>query len=100
MARMTQAICDDFPAETRVTRPTGGQVLWLKLQTGFDVMRLYEEALKYQVGITTGIMFSLIGNYKNCFHLNCGLPWSNEIERAMQTLGFLSKQQLVNQLLQ
>lgn len=97
MARMTQAICDYFPAETRVTRPTGGQVLWVELPTGFDAMSLYEEALKYQIGIAPGAMFSPTGNYTNCFRLNCGLPWSNEIERAMQTLGILIKQQLADQ---
>ena len=99
MAQMTQAICDYFPTETRVTRPMGGHVLWLELPIGFDAMRLYEEALIHHIGIAPGVMFSPTGNHKNCLRLNCGLPWTNEIERAMQTLGELSKQQLADQLL-
>jgi DNA-binding transcriptional MocR family regulator len=99
MARMIQTICDYFPSDTRVTRPQGGQVLWLELPTGFDSMVLYEEALQYHIGIAPGVMFSPTGSYTNCLRLNCGLPWSDEIEAAMAKLGELSKKQLVNRML-
>jgi DNA-binding transcriptional MocR family regulator len=39
-------------------------------------------------------MFSPSGNYRNYLRLNCGIPWSEEIDLAMQTLGDLAKKQL------
>lgn len=92
--RMTQAICDYFPAETRVTRPSGGHVLWVELPEVFDSLVLYKEALQHHVSIAPGQIFSPSGSYRNCFRLNCGLPWSDEIEQAVQTLGQLIQQQL------
>jgi DNA-binding transcriptional MocR family regulator len=89
MAHMTQAICAYFPAETKVTRPTGGQVLWVELPPGFDSVALFQAALQQNISIAPGVIFSASGSYRNCFRLNCGLPWSAEIERAMQTLGYL-----------
>jgi DNA-binding transcriptional MocR family regulator len=91
MALITQAICTYFPAETKVTRPTGGQVLWVELPPGFDSVVLFQEALQQHISIAPGVVFSASGSYRNCFRLNCGLPWSAEIERAMQTLGYLIK---------
>lgn len=94
MLRMTQAICDYFPPETCVTRPNGGHILWLELPEGFDSLALYETALLHNISIAPGIIFSSSSSYGNCFRLNCGLPWSDTIDQAMQTLGELIQQQL------
>lgn len=94
MLRMTQAICDYFPRETRVTRPSGGHVLWVELPAGFDSLVLYETALQHHISIAPGQIFSPSGSFSNCFRLNSGLPWSDEIDWAMQTLGKLIAQQL------
>jgi DNA-binding transcriptional MocR family regulator len=91
MAHVTQAICAYFPLETKVTRPTGGQVLWVELAPGFDSVALFQAAIQQHISIAPGVIFSASGSYRNCFRLNCGLPWSAEIERAMQTLGYLIK---------
>lgn len=94
MSRMTQAICDEFPDETKVTQPSGGQVLWVELLIEFDAMTLYKAALQHRISVAPGVMFSPTGAYRNCLRLNCGLSWSAEIAIAMQTLGRLSKEQL------
>jgi DNA-binding transcriptional MocR family regulator len=93
MTLMTQAICEYFPAETRVTRPNGGHVLWVELPQPFDAIALYHQALEQNVSIAPGTIFSPSGSYGNCFRLNSGLPWSEKIEQAMQKLGHLAKQQ-------
>ena len=93
MLRMTQAICDYFPAQTRVTRPNGGHVLWVEMPQGFDSLRLYEIALQHHISIAPGAIFSPSGSYGNCFRLNAGLPWSDEIDQAMQRLGEMIRQQ-------
>jgi DNA-binding transcriptional MocR family regulator len=94
IVRMTQAIYNYFPPQTKVTRPKGGYLLWLELPPEFDSLTLYEEALACQISIAPGIMFSPSGNYRNYLRLNCGIPWSEEIDLAMQTLGDLAKKQL------
>jgi DNA-binding transcriptional MocR family regulator len=92
MAHMTRSICEYFPEETKVTRPNGGQVLWVEMPPGFDSVALFQEALQqHNISIAPGVIFSPSGSYRNCFRLNCGLPWSPEIERAMQTLGHISR---------
>ncbi|WP_017298598.1 PLP-dependent aminotransferase family protein [Nodosilinea nodulosa] len=100
MLRMQQAIRDYFPAETCVTRPAGGHVLWLEMPEGFDSMRLYREALEMGIAIAPGVMFSASGQcYGNCFRLNTAVLWSDTVEQALQTLGRLTKKQLAENFL-
>lgn len=99
MTRMAQAIDDYFPAETKVTRPRGGQVLWLEMPSPFNAVDLYEAALQRGISIAPGAIFSTTGGYQNCFRLNCSLPWSETIEQAMRTLGYLCKMQLAMNML-
>ncbi|MEO1145441.1 MAG: PLP-dependent aminotransferase family protein, partial [Cyanobacteria bacterium J06638_22] len=98
MTRMIQAICDYFPPETRVTQPTGGHILWLEIP-GCDVMQLYKEALRYGIGIAPGPIFSPSRIYEHCFRLNSGILWNRDVEKAIQTLGHLVKQQLAAKIL-
>lgn len=98
MGRVIQAICDYFPAETRVTRPDGGHVLWVELP-GCDALQLYEEALSYGIGIAPGVMFSPSKSYGHCFRLNTGIIWSPEVDQALQTIGYLTKRQLALKIL-
>ncbi len=100
MLRMQQAVRAYFPAETCMTRPTGGHVLWLEMPEGFDSIRLYQEALGQGVAIAPGVMFSASGQgYGNCFRLNTAVPWSDPVDAAMQTLGKLAKKQLAENFL-
>ena len=97
--QMIQAIADSFPAETRVTRPNGGHVLWVEIPGEFDALALFEAAIDHSISIAPGPMFSPSKRFQNCFRLNAGLPWSPEIETALQTLGHLVKQQLARKIL-
>ncbi len=100
MLRMQQAVRDYFPAETCMTRPAGGHVLWLEMPAGFDSMRLYREALGQGIAIAPGVMFSASGQcYCNCFRLNTAVVWSVTVDQAMQILGKLAKTQLAENFL-
>ncbi|MGK7891379.1 MAG: PLP-dependent aminotransferase family protein, partial [Leptolyngbyaceae cyanobacterium] len=98
MYRMIQAILDYFPAETRVTRPNGGHVLWLEIEGGFDALELFETAIQHRISIAPGPMFSPSGGLQNCLRLNTGIPWTDEIDQAMKTLGHLVKMQLARKI--
>lgn len=90
----SQAILRYFPEGTRLSRPEGSFVLWIELPPGVDTLRLYRDALKQHITTAPGALFSVKDRYKNCLRMNCGLPWTDAIATALQTLGDLAKKQL------
>jgi DNA-binding transcriptional MocR family regulator len=90
--RMSDAVCEYFPEGTKLTRPQGGSVLWVELNDGIDSLRLHDLALAENVSIAPGPIFSPTGKYRHFVRLNCGLTWSDEVDRAMRTLGRLIKE--------
>ena len=91
LERMTQAVGEYFPEGTRATRPTGGFVLWVELPETVNALRLHRAALKHQISIAPGPIFSATGQYDHCIRLSGGYPWSDRIEQALQTLGRLAE---------
>ena len=86
----TQAVSRYFPAGTKVTRPTGGFVLWVEMPDGTDALRLYERALAERISLSPGQMFSASNRYRNCLRLNCGIPWSQQTEHVLRRVGKLA----------
>lgn len=86
--RYLQAITEFFPEDIRITQPQGGFVLWIEMKSG-DGYKLHKRALKSQIGIAPGQIFSAQGQFQNYFRLSYGLPWSDKIERGLRTLGEL-----------
>ncbi len=85
--RFVDAIARYFPPGTRVARPAGGIVLWVELPAGVDGTELFRKALASRIGILPGAVFSPKAEYRNYIRLNCGLPWTPTIERAVEKLG-------------
>jgi len=83
---MSQAVMRYFPPETRVTRPSGGFVLWVQLPEKLDSLELYKEALKGGITITPGYIFSPTNQFYDFIRLNAA-NWSYTIERALNRLG-------------
>ncbi len=89
-----QSVLRHFPAGTRISRPQGGFILWLELPASIDALRLHTEAAAHHITVAPGPLFSIKARYRNCLRLNCGLPWSDTLSQALQTLGTLAQQQL------
>lgn len=89
--RMVEAIARNFPAGTRVTRPSGGFVLWVELPEKVDTLVLHRLALDKGISIAPGPLFSASGKYRNCIRLTCALPWDEKLDRALVTLGGLAE---------
>lgn len=87
--RYTQGIMQYFPPNTKITRPQGGFVLWLELDKKLDAYRLYQEALKHQISISPGQLFSARGHLGNCMRISYARPWDAEVEDGLKTLGRL-----------
>jgi DNA-binding transcriptional MocR family regulator len=85
-----QAVYRHFPRETKVTRPSGGYVLWVEMPAGVDTVELYQQAMKERIGVAPGPMFSASNRYRNCLRVNCGVPWSDRTERALARIGELA----------
>jgi len=66
-------------------------VLWIELPKGVSALKLHEIAMAEKISIAPGPMFSATQGFPNFIRLNCGHPWSAEIERAVETLGRLVK---------
>jgi DNA-binding transcriptional MocR family regulator len=85
---MSEAIGRHFPAETRVSRPQGGFVLWVELDARVDTMKLYAKATEMGITFAPGAIFSAQEAYKNCMRLNAS-RWNERVEAAVAKLGKL-----------
>ena len=92
--QMFHAIGEFFPEGTKVTRPTGGMILWVELPKSVDALKLYQQAIQHNISIVPGHLYSMTTQYRHCIRINCGYPWSSKIEQALAILGQLAKQQL------
>ncbi|XXF77748.1 PLP-dependent aminotransferase family protein [Myxococcaceae bacterium GXIMD 01537] len=91
VARMSEALCEHFPEGTRVSRPSGGSLLWVEMPPTVDSLALHARALEAGISIAPGPIFSTQPHYANFIRLNCGQPWSPRLEAAMATLGSLAR---------
>lgn len=91
--QMTRAVARSFPPGTRVSRPSGGFVLWVGLPEPGDSRALLDEALKRGVCFAPGDMFSATGRYRHYLRLSCGHGWDRRIEAGLETIGALATAQ-------
>ena len=89
--RYVQAIIKYFPADTKVSRPHGGFILWLELNKKIDAFKLRTELMKHHISIVPGKIFSAGNNYSNCIRISFGKPWNNEVDEGLMLLGKLIK---------
>jgi DNA-binding transcriptional MocR family regulator len=86
VASMSQAVRRVFPEETKLTRPSGGFLLWVELPEAVDSLELYDEAQRAGIAITPGYLFSATDQYRNFIRLNAA-NWSEGAEAAIERLG-------------
>jgi len=87
--RMAGQIHAAFPQGTRVSDPKGAGVLWLELPVGNDSETYFHRALERNISIAPGALFSPGNKFKRCIRVSYGVPWSADIENAIQVLGKL-----------
>jgi DNA-binding transcriptional MocR family regulator len=93
IARMSDAICASFPDACSVSEPQGGFVLWVRMPEQVDALALHQRAIGERVAFMPGQLFSASGKHANFLRLNCGNPWSQEVETAVARLGQLVHQE-------
>ena len=84
-----------FPKGTKVTDPGGGFLLWVELPESINTDVIYQEAVKENILITPGNLFTMKDKYSNCMRLNAGF-WNEQVEKAIQHIGRLCVDQQKN----
>ncbi len=86
-----QTIADYFPEGTKTSRPQGGLSLWVEFDKKIRTTELYDLAIKQNISIAPGRMFTLQDQFENCMRLCIGLPWTEETKLCLQQVGNLAK---------
>lgn len=94
--RMIDRVGEYFPAQTKITQPKGGFVIWLELPEQIDTGVLAQKALEHGISIAAGALFSPNQKYRHCLRLNCAVTWSDKVERAIMKLGNMVAMKLEN----
>jgi DNA-binding transcriptional MocR family regulator len=85
--RMAQAVADYFPAGTRLSLPRGGMLLWVEMPPSCSSRTVFETALPLGIRVAPGHMFSNSDRYAHFLRVNCGLPYTVQVDDALRTLG-------------
>ncbi len=83
---LSNAVIRYFPAGTRLTRPSGGFVLWVQLPDHVDSLELYKLALKGGITLAPGHVFSAAQLFPNFIRLNAA-EFNYSTQRAVENLG-------------
>lgn len=86
-ARTAATVAACFPEGTRLNEPDGGVMLWVELPAGTSSQAVFDAALAEGILIAPGQMFSNSNRFDNYLRLNCGFPFTDEIEMALKQLG-------------
>lgn len=78
-----------FPIGTRITSPSGGCVLWIRLPEALDPDVLFEQAAAIGIHVFPGRVFSPGGAHRRYLRLNAGSPLTPAIKQATADLGRL-----------
>ncbi|MFT5573326.1 MAG: DNA-binding transcriptional MocR family regulator [Cryomorphaceae bacterium] len=89
--RMTALVMQWFPPGTRVSDPKGAGVLWIELPQGNDSEELFHLALRHNISVAPGALFSASNKFRRCIRVSYGVPWTAEVEQAVETLGGLCR---------
>ena len=92
--RYIQGIMEYFPEDTKVSRPQGGFVLWIELNKKVNTYKLCTEALKHNISIAPGQIFSASCNYCNYLRISFGKPWNDDIDYGLMMLGKLIRKMM------
>lgn len=93
-SRMSASIKDCFPEGTRISRPSGGYLLWVQLPESVDTSQMLPGAVEQGAAYAPGVLFSPDGQFKNCLRLNASAFGSTATEHVLARLGGIFKHQV------
>lgn len=88
---MYNTMKEEFPAEVKFAKPTGGLFLWVELPEYMDAAVLAKECLKENVAYVPGEGFYPDGNVKNTFRMNYSCMPEDKIVDGIKRLAKVIK---------
>lgn len=85
--RTAEAVATYFPAGCRFNVPQGGLMLWIELPQKLSSKAVFDRALAEGIMIAPGQMFSNSNRFEHYLRINCGWPYSAELDQALRRLG-------------
>lgn len=95
--KMAEAIANYFPEGTRLSIPGGGVSVWVEMPQQVSSKAVFDEALKQNILVSPGLLYSNSNRFDHFLRLNCGTHYTREVDDAIHTLGQIVKQQLLLQ---
>ena len=89
-SQTAQVVARYFPPGTRLTVPRGGLSLWVALPEGVSSTALFHAALAESLVIAPGTIFSNSARFDGCLRINCGWPFTPELEHSFARQGQLA----------
>ncbi|MDO8767874.1 MAG: PLP-dependent aminotransferase family protein [Burkholderiaceae bacterium] len=89
-----QAVAKYFPTGTRLTVPRGGLSLWVEMPNGLSATKLFHAALAESMVIAPGTIFTNSNRFESNLRINCGWPFTPEVDQAFAKLGQLMERQI------
>ncbi len=88
---MVSAIEEDFPEETRYTKPEGGMFLWITLPEGLSAVEVFKKAIEKKVAFVPGDPFYVNRRDVNTLRLNYSSVDEETIRTGIRRLGDVLK---------
>lgn len=81
------AIAAHFPPGTRMNLPPGGLQLWVELPQRLSADAVFDAALRENILVAPGTLFSNSARFDHYLRINCGWPHDARIDGALRRLG-------------
>lgn len=85
--RACTVIAEAFPAETRLTVPSGGFLLWAELPAGVSALSLQQFAIDVGIGAAPGVIFSTTDQFAHFMRINVAVHDADHMARGLTLLG-------------
>ena len=85
--RSAEVISAYFPPGTRLTMPDGGVSLWVELPQKLSSRIVFDAALKAGILVSPGLLYSNSNRFDHFMRINCGSPYSEELDLGLRCLG-------------
>lgn len=92
--KMASLLKKHLPPEVIFFNQPGGYFIWLQLPKNIDTSAIFEIAIKQNICIAPGKMFSLTDQYNHCLRLNASFDLTDKIVYALITLTDIIKKQI------
>jgi len=89
-----QAINKFFPDDTKISQPQGGYVLWIEMNKKINAFDVFKDALKQNISISPGQIFSTDASFSNYIRISFGIPYSDSLENSLKILGDIVKKRI------